>query len=75
MKSVDQREGHWSLLRLPSGDRILAFLDHVVENHDLDTQQNLDSIDLGSKLDRRQIHEVRCLASRPGNRGGWQGFA
>jgi DNA primase large subunit len=39
-------------------DRILAFLDHVVENHDLDTQQNLDSIDLGSKLDRRQIHEV-----------------
>eukprot|EP00668_Euglena_longa_P015317 GGOE01019384.1.p1 GENE.GGOE01019384.1~~GGOE01019384.1.p1 ORF type:complete len:549 (-),score=177.36 GGOE01019384.1:244-1758(-) len=39
-------------------DRILAFLDHVLENHDVEARQAVDALDLGAKLDRRQIHEV-----------------
>jgi DNA primase large subunit len=54
MKAMKKR----SLLEPTERDRILAFLDHVLENHDADPHATGEAVEPGARLDRRQVHEV-----------------
>eukprot|EP00906_Rhabdomonas_costata_P026715 RCo038044 len=44
-------------------DRVLAFLEHLVENHDSlsSAASDADKVEAGQKLDRRQVHEAAQL--------------